>query len=156
MPAAAQAQKARAAAAKPAAAGAKEEPEAESVRNLAYVVNSANDNIVTLQRTVTAQEELAEKAEAASALQRNYETLSRIRQADQREFMALKRLHEAQQDELKALQESVAAQTERSTHNIGRAASSEAVARQCCEAGRSRASRVDGWARPWRAAHLAR
>ena len=116
MPAAAQAQKARAAAAKPAAAGAKEEPEAESVRNLAYVVNSANDNIVTLQRTVTAQEkELAEKAEAASALQRNYETLSRIRQADQREFMALKRLHEAQQDELKALQESVAAQTERST-----------------------------------------
>ena len=115
MPAAAQAQKARAAAAKPAAAGAKEEPEAESVRNLAYVVNSANDNIVTLQRTVTAQEELAEKAEAASALQRNYETLSRIRQADQREFMALKRLHEAQQDELKAMQESVAAQTERST-----------------------------------------
>ena len=116
MPAAAQAQKARAAAARPTAAGAKEEPEAESVRNLAYVVNSANDNIVTLQRTVTAQEkELAEKAEAASALQRNYETLSRIRQADQREFMALKRLHEAQQDELKALQESVAAQTERST-----------------------------------------
>ena len=116
MPAAAQAQKARTAAAKPAAAGAKEEPEAESVRNLAYVVNSANDNIVTLQRTVTAQEkELAEKAEAASALQRNYETLSRIRQADQREFMALKRLHEAQQDELKAMQESVAAQTERST-----------------------------------------
>eukprot|EP00965_Chrysotila_dentata_P088647 2927577-Pleurochrysis_carterae.AAC.2 len=50
------------------------------MRNLAYVVNSANDNITALRQTVKQQEkEIAEKSEQAVALQRNYETLSRIR-----------------------------------------------------------------------------
>lgn len=77
------------------------EAEAETMRNLAYVVSSANDNIAALQKTVRQQEkELATKADAAAALQRNYETLSRIRQADQREFGLLKAMHDAQHAEL--------------------------------------------------------
>ena len=65
--------------------------DAETMRNLAYVVNSANDNIQQLQKTVRQQErELLEKHEQVTALQRNYETLSRIRQADQKEFLLLK------------------------------------------------------------------
>ena len=65
----------------------------EAMTNLAYVVNSANDNISSLQRTVKLQEkELADKSEHGAALQRNYETLSRIRKSDQKEFIALKAL----------------------------------------------------------------
>jgi len=61
------------------------------MRNLAYVVSSANDNIQALQRTVKLQEkELSEKTDQCAAVQRNYETLARIRQADQSEFMQLK------------------------------------------------------------------
>jgi len=70
-----------------------ETPEADAMRNLAYVVSSANDNIQALQRTVKLQEkELNEKSDQCAALQRNYETLARIRQADQNEFMQLKAL----------------------------------------------------------------
>lgn len=65
--------------------------DADAMRNLAYVVSSANDNIQALQRTVKQQEkELNEKTDQCSALQRNYETLARIRQADQTEFVQLK------------------------------------------------------------------
>merc|ERR1719203_2470865 len=68
-----------------------EQSEKDTMRNLAYVVNSANDNITSLTRTVKQQEkELAEKSDQAAALQRNYETLSRIRQNDQAEFVLLK------------------------------------------------------------------
>ena len=89
------------------ARGTIEESENESMRNLAYVVNSANDNITVLQRTVKQQEkELAEKSDQASALQRNYETLSRIRQADQKEFVLLKSQKEEQEEELEQLQAS--------------------------------------------------
>lgn len=56
--------------------------EADAMRNLAYVVSSANDNIQALQRTVKLQEkELSEKTDQCAAVQRNYETLARIRQA---------------------------------------------------------------------------
>ena len=44
--------------------------DAESMSNLAYVVNSANDNIAALQRTLKLQEkELADKSEHSAALQ---------------------------------------------------------------------------------------
>lgn len=85
---------------------AEEEEENDPMRNLAYVVNSANDNITSLSRTVKQQEkELAEKTEQAAALQRNYETLSRIRQADQKEFMLLKAHKVEQERQLQQLQD---------------------------------------------------
>ena len=79
--------------------------EATAMRNLAYVVSSANDNIQALQRTVKLQEkELNEKTDQCAALQRNYETLARIRQADQNEFMQLKARQAAEQGEIAKLQ----------------------------------------------------
>jgi len=85
--------------------------DAESMQNLAYVVNSANDNIAGLQRTVKLQEkELAEKTEHGAALQRNYETLSRIRKSDQKEFIALKTLQLEERTELETLQQLYAAE----------------------------------------------
>jgi len=79
--------------------------DAESMSNLAYVVNSANDNIASLQRTLKLQEkELADKSEHGAALQRNYETLSRIRKSDQKEFIALKALQAEERAELARLQ----------------------------------------------------
>ena len=63
----------------------------DHMQNLAYVVSSANDNIQALQRTIKQQEqELASARDHASALQRNYETLARVRRADQEEFLVLK------------------------------------------------------------------
>jgi len=94
--------------------GRSAELEAESMRNLAYVVSSANDNIKTLQKTVKQQEkEIAAQTDQVSSLQRNYETLSRIRKADTKEFTLLKGLHEEQQAALSDLQESFAAERER-------------------------------------------
>jgi len=91
-----------------------DENETESMRNLAYVVNSANDNITALRQTVKQQEkEIAEKSEQAVALQRNYETLSRIRQADQREFLLVKKQKDEQQLALERVQEELAAERER-------------------------------------------
>lgn len=76
------------------------------MQNLAYVVSSANENIVALQRTIKLQEkELADKSEHTAALQRNYETLSRIRQSDQKEFIALKAQQAEEREELERLKE---------------------------------------------------
>ena len=87
--------------------------DAETMRNLAYVVNSANDNIQQLQKTVRQQErELLEKHEQATALQRNYETLSRIRQADQKEFLLLKAQTAEQHEQLQDLQSRLASEQE--------------------------------------------
>ena len=81
------------------------------MQNLAYVVNSANDNITGLQRTVKLQEkELTDKCEHAEALQRNYETLSRIRKSDQIEFVALKTLQADACTELERSRELYAAE----------------------------------------------
>ena len=78
--------------------------ESEGMRNLAYVVSSANENIQSLQRTVKQQEaELSERADHASALQRNYETLARIRQADQKEFLLLKTQQAEEREQLQKL-----------------------------------------------------
>ena len=82
----------------------------DTMRNLAYVVSSANDNIQALQRTVKQQEkELSEKSDQAAALQRNYETLARIRQADQNEFMQLKARQAEEQALIKKLQAELSA-----------------------------------------------
>lgn len=79
------------------------------MRNLAYVVSSANDNIQALQRTVKLQEkELSDKTDQCAALQRNYETLARIRQADQNEFMALKARQIEEQGQIAKLQTELA------------------------------------------------
>lgn len=79
--------------------------ESEHMQNLAYVVSSANENIQTLQRTVKQQEqELAASAQHAAALQRNYETLARIRRADQEEFLMLKTQQADERDQLQQLQ----------------------------------------------------
>ena len=76
------------------------------MHNLAYVVSSANENIQALQRTVKQQEkELAASAEHASALQRNYETLARIRRADQEEFLVLKTQQADEREQLKKLRD---------------------------------------------------
>lgn len=92
-----------------------DENESDSLRNLAYVVSSANDNITSLRQTVKQQEkELQEKGEQAAALQRNYETLSRIRQADQKEFSLLKGQKEEQEQLLLRVQEELATECERS------------------------------------------
>lgn len=88
--------------------------ETDPLRNLAYVVSSANDNITALQRTVKQQEkDLCTKTDQIASLQRNYETLSRIRQADQSEFMLLKGLHEEQQAALAEAHVALAAERER-------------------------------------------
>ena len=88
--------------------------DAEAMSNLAYVVNSANDNIAALQRTIKLQEaELTEKTEHAAALQRNYETLSRIRQSDQKEFIALKSQLAEEREQLQQLGELYEAEQEK-------------------------------------------
>jgi chromosome segregation ATPase len=90
------------------------DPETDPMRNLAYVVSSANDNIAALQKTVKQQEkELCTKTDQIASLQRNYETLSRIRQADQSEFMLLKGLHEEQQSALSEARAALAAERQR-------------------------------------------
>ena len=105
----------QAASSKPRTGGGGEDAaaDAETMRNLAYVVNSANDNIQQLQKTVRQQErELLEKQEQATALQRNYETLSRIRQADQKEFLLLKAQTAEQHEQLQDLQSRLASEQE--------------------------------------------
>ena len=98
---------------RPSGGGEDAAADAETMRNLAYVVNSANDNIQQLQKTVRQQErELLEKQEQATALQRNYETLSRIRQADQKEFLLLKAQTAEQHEQLQDLQSRLASEQE--------------------------------------------
>jgi len=89
-----------------------EDVDRDTMRNLAYVVTSANENITTLTKTVKQQEkEIAEKTDQAAALQRNYETLSRIRQTDQKDFAVMKKLKEEQAMQLQAVQEALEAET---------------------------------------------
>ena len=84
------------------------------MQNLAYVVSSANDNIQALQRTVKQQEqELASSADHAAALQRNYETLARVRRADQEEFLVLKTQRAEEQSEMQQLRTDLASERER-------------------------------------------
>lgn len=91
-----------------------EATETESMRNLAYVVSSANDNIQALQKTIKQQEqELSTRADHAAALQRNYETLARIRQADQKEFLILKTQQASEREQLVAAREQLAAERRR-------------------------------------------
>mgnify|MGYP002825762809 CR=1 FL=1 len=61
---------------------------------------------------VTMERELLEKQEQATALQRNYETLSRIRQADQKEFLLLKGQTAEQHEQLQDLQSRLASEQE--------------------------------------------
>jgi len=100
----------------------------ESMQNLAYVVSSANENIQALQRTVKQQEkELEASREHAAALQRNYETLARIRRADQEEFLMLKSQQTDERDQIKQLQASLAEQREE-CGNLGRQLQAAAAA----------------------------
>jgi len=119
--------------------------DAESMSNLAYVVNSANDNIAALQRTLKLQEkELADKSEHSAALQRNYETLSRIRKSDQKEFIALKALQAEERAELERVQGLYAAEQAK-TLGLGRqlqAASGAEQQLQKLQAELSEASRL--------------
>ena len=86
----------------------------EAMQNLAYVVSSANDNIQALQRTIKQQErELAAASDHASALQRNYETLARIRRADQEEFLVVKAQQTEEREQMKQLKAELAAERER-------------------------------------------
>ena len=88
--------------------------EKEHMQNLAYVVSSANENIQQLQRTIKQQErELAASADHAAALQRNYETLARIRRADQEEFLVLKTQVTDEREQMRVLREEFQAETER-------------------------------------------
>jgi len=104
--------------------------DAESMSNLAYVVNSANDNIANLQRTLKLQEkELSDKTEHGAALQRNYETLSRIRKSDQKEFIALKALQAEERAELERLRGLYAAEQAK-TLALGRQVQASAGAEQ--------------------------
>ena len=77
----------------------------DHMTNLAYVVSSANENIQALQQTVKQQEkELAQSADHSAALQRNYETLARIRRADQEEFLILKKQQAEERERMQQLQ----------------------------------------------------
>ena len=88
--------------------------EKEHMQNLAYVVSSANDNIQQLQRTIKQQErELAASADHSSALQRNYETLARIRRADQEEFLVLKAQVTEEREQMSSLQAELKAENAR-------------------------------------------
>lgn len=88
--------------------------ETDHMQNLAYVVSSANDNIQALQRTIKQQErELAASADHAAALQRNYETLARVRRADQEEFLLVKTQRAEERAELQQLQSDLARERER-------------------------------------------
>ena len=110
---------------------ATESAETEHMHNLAYVVSSANENIQALQRTVKQQEkELAASTEHAAALQRNYETLARIRRADQEEFLVLKTQQADERDQLKQLREDLAAERERSGSLRQQLQAAEAAAAQ--------------------------
>ena len=98
------------------------------MQNLAYVVSSANENIQALQRTVKQQEkELAASAEHAAALQRNYETLARIRRADQEEFLVLKTQQTDEREQLRQLRADLAAERERGAE-LGRKLQAAAAA----------------------------
>ena len=93
---------------------ARDATDTTEMQNLAYVVASANENIQALQRTVKQQErELAAAADHSSALQRNYETLARIRRADQEEFLVVKTQQSEEREQLKQLKMELAAERER-------------------------------------------
>ena len=86
----------------------------DHMQNLAYVVSSANDNIQALQRTIKQQEkELAASADHAASLQRNYETLARVRRADQEEFLMLKTQRQEEHTEMQQLKSDLAKERER-------------------------------------------
>jgi chromosome segregation ATPase len=107
--------------------GGKADLETDPLRNLAYVVSSANDNITALQKTVKQQEkELCAKTDQIASLQRNYATLSRIRQADQSEFTLLKELHEQHQAALAYAQAALEAERERAGALAARLSAGEA------------------------------
>ena len=108
-----------------------ESPEADAMRNLAYVVSSANDNIQALQRTVKLQEkELSEKTDQCAAVQRNYETLARIRQADQSEFLQLKTRQSDEHSQLLRAQADLRAAREQSSGLERKIAAGEAAQAQ--------------------------
>ena len=86
----------------------------EHMQNLAYVVASANDNIQQLQRTIKQQErELTASTDHSAALQRNYETLARIRRADQEEFLVLKTQVTVEREQMSALKTELQAERTR-------------------------------------------
>ena len=86
------------------------------------------DELGSLQRTAQQQErELHCNTARMAALQRNYDTLSRIRQADQKQVHSLKAQHESQQAESHELREIVREQTDRNAALEERAAAGEAA-----------------------------
>lgn len=106
----------------------------EHMDNLAYVVSSANENIQALQRTIKQQEkELAAQQEHAAALQRNYETLARIRRADQEEFVVLRAQQTDEREQLQKAQAELEAERQR-TASLERSLEKSAAAQAEAEA----------------------
>ena len=104
----------------------------DHMQNLAYVVSSANDNIQALQRTIKQQEqELASARDHAAALQRNYETLARVRRADQEEFLVLKTQRQEEHAEMVRLKADLANERARCSElerSLEESAAAQAVA----------------------------
>jgi len=60
-------------------------------KNMAYLARAATENILSLERVVHEQElELEERRKENGTVQRNYEALARIRQADSKELVLLR------------------------------------------------------------------
>lgn len=88
------------------------------MRDVAYIVNSAEQNIKSLQETVQRQaRELSEKTEKIAALQRNYETLSRITQGDRKEVHMLKLQRQQAEEAAKQMQQLKDTESQR-VHNL--------------------------------------
>lgn len=82
------------------------QPTTDEQRNMAFIAKSATENILALQRAAHEQEtQLEERRKEIGVLQRNYETLSRIRQGDAQEIAMLRSQKQQEADEVAALRE---------------------------------------------------
>ncbi|KAG8464063.1 hypothetical protein KFE25_000231 [Diacronema lutheri] len=97
-------------------------------KNMAYLARTAAENILSLERVVHEQElQLEERRKEVSTLQRNYETLSRIRQGDSKELVMLRAQRQQESDDVELLREQLAAERADNQRLNVRLAESEAA-----------------------------
>jgi chromosome segregation ATPase len=105
--------------------------ELDEQKNLAYLARTATENILALERVVHEQErQLEERWKEAAKLQRNYETLSRVRQGDAKELVMLRAQRQQESDEVEQLREQLRAERSNKEALHARLAESEAALAQ--------------------------
>lgn len=103
-------------------------------KNMAYLARTATENILALEKVVNEQEmQLEERKKEIATLQRNYETLSRIRQGDSKELAMLRAQRQQEGDEMARLRELLGQERAEKTALEAKLAESEAAMAQVTE-----------------------